>query len=77
MTVKEMGIDYEVVASSSWKSTLSIKGRNRAEQKRNAQEYVLNTYNLKVIQDTCDAICIGAHILSKNKSPKVEDFNWD
>ena len=76
-TVRELNIDYDIVPSVTWKSTLGIKGRTRPEQKRNAQQYVLDTYKVKAIQDTCDAICIGAHILSNKKSPKVEDFNWD
>lgn len=74
-TVRELNIDYDIVPSVTWKSTLGIKGRTRPEQKRNAQQYVLDTYKVKAIQDTCDAICIGAHILSNKKSPKVEDFN--
>lgn len=69
-TVRELKIDYEIVSSNTWKSTLGIKGRARAEQKRNAQQYVLDTYGVKAIQDTCDAICIGAHIIQK------EGFNW-
>ena len=47
--------------ASEWKSSCGVKGKTRAEQKRNAQEYVLNTYNVKAIQDTCDAICLGTH----------------
>ena len=74
-TVRELKIDYEIVPSVRWKSTLGIKGRVRADQKKAAQEYVVNTYNIKPAQDTCDAICIGAHILKE--VPKVEDFNWD
>lgn len=72
-TVRELKIDYEIVPSVRWKSTLGIKGRVRADQKKAAQEYVINTYNIKPAQDTCDAICIGAHILKE--VPKVEDFN--
>lgn len=65
-------IPYEAVLASSWKSSLGIKGRNRAEQKRNAQTFVLNKYNLKVTQDEADAICIGAYI-AKNAKPC---FDW-
>ena len=43
VTVAEMGIPHEVVPSSSWKSTLGIKGRTRPEQKKAAQQYVLDT----------------------------------
>ena len=32
----ELKIPYETVFASSWKSSLNIKGRDRATQKRNA-----------------------------------------
>ena len=64
----ELNIPYEIVHSSSWKSTLGIKGAKRADQKKNAQQYVLNTYNKKVSQDESDAICIGTHIIKKTES---------
>lgn len=68
---EEENIPYEVVPSSTWKSKLGIKGRARAEQKRAAQEWVINTYKVKPSQDTCDAICIGASIL---RTP--QDHDW-
>lgn len=64
----EFKIPHEVIASSTWKSVLGIKGQRREEQKKNAQAYVFNTYNKKVSQDESDAICIGAHYFKKNKS---------
>ena len=69
----EIKMPYEIVASSSWKSTLGIKGRARAEQKKNAQIYVNTTYNIKATQDECDAICIGTHCV---KQPTDEGFDW-
>ena len=69
----ELKLPYEVVASSSWKSTLGIKGRARAEQKKNAQIYINTTYGIKATQDECDAICIGTHY---NKKPSDEGFDW-
>lgn len=69
----EKNLPYELVYSTVWKSTLQIKGRTRPEQKKNAQQYVLNTYGKKVTQDESDAICIGSHYIKKNKST----FNWD
>ena len=76
--LQERKMKYTVVMSGTWKSTLEIKGRTRPEQKRNAQEYVLQTYNVKAIQDVCDAICIGAHVL---KRPGIgttinDGFDW-
>ena len=70
--VSELGIKNDAVLASSWKSTLSIKGRTRPEQKRNAQEYILNHYGVKPTQDESDAICIGLHHLSKPKT-----LNWN
>ena len=72
----ELKLPYEVIASSSWKSTLGIKGRARAEQKKNAQEFIIKTYNIKVIQDTADAICIGLAFLQNDKSGNEEKGAW-
>lgn len=68
--LEEMGVPYTTVLAGTWKSTLGIKGKNRQEQKKNAQLYVQNIYNLKATQDECDAICIGAH------ATKNIDFDW-
>lgn len=64
----ERKIPHELIHSSSWKSGLNIKGRDRATQKRNAQAYVEETYKLKVSQDESDAICIGSHYVKQTKS---------
>ena len=69
----EMKIPYQIVFSGTWKSTLGIKGAKSAEQKRAAQEYVLNTHGIKAIQDTCDAICIGDYVTKKSKE---KGFDW-
>jgi Holliday junction resolvasome RuvABC endonuclease subunit len=62
----EEEIPYNILTASQWKSQLNIKGKNRPEQKRKAQEYIEKEYDLKVIQDVCDSICIGAtHIKKK------------
>lgn len=55
----ELGIPHEAVPSVTWKSKLGIKGRNRSEQKKAAQEYILSTFGIKPTQDEVDAICIG------------------
>lgn len=65
---RERNIPHELIHSQTWKSTLDIKGRDRATQKRNAQAYVAETYNKKVSQDESDAICIGSHYIKNNKS---------
>ncbi len=78
-TLHEHKMKYTVVSSNTWKSTLGIRGRARAEQKRNAQQFVLDTYGIKAIQDTCDAICIGTHVLrnpGQGTKVSVEGFDW-
>ena len=70
-TLTEIGMDYSIVPSVSWKSGLNIKGRERAEQKRNASAWVAQTYGVKPTQDECDAICIGAYLSKQNSS-----FDW-
>lgn len=71
-TFTELEIPNEAVLAASWKSTLGIRGADRATQKRNAAEYVANTYNIKATQDECDAICIGTHYIKTNP----ETFDW-
>ena len=69
----EKEIKYHIVSSASWKSTCGVKGRGRAEQKRNAQIFVQEEYGIKAIQDICDSICIGKHVIEE--ANKV--INWD
>lgn len=74
--IYELATEEEVpviaVLSSVWKSKLGIKGKARAEQKRAAQQYVVDTYGIKPIQDICDAICIGASQLEPSN-----ELNWE
>ena len=65
--LQELQIPHSTVLAASWKSTLSIKGRSRAEQKKNAQFYVEQNYSVHVIQDIADAICIGTHHIKQNQ----------
>ena len=67
---EEQGLDYQIVPSSTWKSICGVKGANRTAQKKDAQRYIKSKYNLEVIQDTCDAICIGdSVIISEKRGP--------
>lgn len=71
---QELNIPYTIVLAGTWKSKLGIRGTKRAEQKKAAQEYIVNKYNIKPIQDICDAICIGDYVIQSVK--KEEGFNW-
>lgn len=56
------GIDYDIVKPTVWRSKLEFaQGAKvkRSELKRQALEYVRQTYKLDVIEDVAEAICIG------------------
>lgn len=63
-------IELNFVFSSTWKSFSKIKGKARAEQKRNAQKLIFDKYNKKVTQDEADAILIGYYSSHK-------EVNWE
>ncbi len=62
------GLDPEIVLAGTWKKHLGIKGAKRADQKRNAQNYVIEHYQVKPTQDECDAICIGTYACRKKSA---------
>lgn len=65
---EELRLPHQSILASSWKSTLGIKGKTRAEQKRNAQQYVREQLNVKATQDESDSICIGLAYLYNSKN---------
>ena len=69
----ELNLPQTSVLASVWKSALGIKGAARAQQKKAAQDWVINTYGKKPTQDECDAICIGQY---KVKNPTEQGFDW-
>lgn len=74
LTEKEM--PYSVLNATIWKSKCGVKGKDRPEQKRNAQKFVENEYGIKVIQDIADAICIGTgHIRKKYDKEAKKNTN--
>lgn len=72
----EMGISNRSVLSTVWKGKLGLlhgRGQDRAAQKREAQAWVMNTYNVKPTQDECDAICIG---MWASLTQPQKGFDW-
>lgn len=74
----ELKIDNEACLSGTWRKGLGIVGRQRAEQKKNAQRWVKDHYGLKVSEDNADAICIGAYSAGIRcaKQEKIQPFDW-
>ena len=82
-TAVELNKKVIIIPSVTWKSKLQIKGKRRPEQKKNAQLWVQETYNIKATQDECDSICIGTCASSLDRSviataanKKEEGFDW-
>lgn len=71
LAVELFGHNYAIYTCAHWRSVLSIKGNERAVQKKNAQRYVLEKYNKKASEDESDAICIGAAYVKNNVG-----FDW-
>lgn len=71
VSVKRNFEQYEIqtALASQWKSFSNIKGKNRTEQKRNAQKYVLDNYGKEVTQDEADAILLGKYFAG-------QELNW-
>ena len=63
----------EIYYAAEWKKTCNIKGKYSKDQKTSAMQHIADKYKLKVTQDTCDAICLGEHHISKQGS----ELNWD
>lgn len=61
------GIDYEILSPSVWRSVLNIKGRVRADKKKNAQLYIKNKFDIDVSEDEADSISIACAMLHKLK----------
>jgi len=68
-------VEYAIYYASEWKSTLHIKGKDRTAQKKNAQNLIKELYGKTIIQDTCDAICIGLHHLKHNN--QIIELNFE
>jgi hypothetical protein len=56
---------FFTIPPSVWRSTCEIKGRKREEQKKNAQLFVKNKFNIDVDEDIADAICQCWHVSIK------------
>ena len=74
--LEEWDVEYKIIYASEWRKSCDfLKGndKHRNEQKKIAQQWVKDTYNLKCTQDEADAICIGVH--STLQSEEVYDWS--
>ena len=67
-----MDMDWSMSAPSHWRKVLGGGfGRKRAEQKRYAIQLVQKWYNIEVLSDIADAICIGRAAIQESREKKV------
>lgn len=67
-----MNMDWSMSAPSHWRKVLGGGfGRKRAEQKRYAIQLVQKWYNIEVLSDIADAICIGRAAIQESREKKV------
>jgi crossover junction endodeoxyribonuclease RuvC len=72
-TFYEREYPFIIVSPSKWKSYCGIKGRKREEQKINTIEFIKANFNIDVISDIADAICIGWY--TSNLEVKINGRN--
>lgn len=69
-------VPYKLVYPSEWRKNckfLAGNDKHRENQKKVAQQWVLDTYGVKCIQDEADAICIGySEVIQQNNA-----IEWD
>ena len=70
--VKELELEYRIIPPIVWKATFKIAGKGRTTEKKMAQKYILDNYNIKCTEDEADAACIGMHFIKSQNS----SFDW-
>lgn len=63
-----------IVAAVTWKSHSGVKGKNRDQQKENAQKVVKARYGLAVSSDLADAILLGRYVCHETRFG--EEIKW-
>lgn len=67
-TFEELNLPHSAVLAVQWRAQLGIKGSARSAQKKAAQQYVKEKYNIEVSEDESDAICIGTYKINQISS---------
>lgn len=69
-------IDHSFVFPATWRKYNDIKGRSRADKKKNAQLRVQSLYGFAATADECEAICIGAYA-AHNHTKSTTLVSWE
>ena len=67
----ELKIPYTAILPIKWKAHFKIAGKGRSQEKKMAQAYVLNNYNIKCTEDEPDSLCIALYHFANSNV-----FDW-
>ena len=68
--------EFDIIHVATWRSHCQVKGKSRAELKKDAQLKIKNWYDVTVTQDEADAICLGRCAVNEY-SKNNEFYGWD
>lgn len=69
-------ISYSLVFPATWRKYNEIKGKNKADKKKNAQLKVKAIYGITVPIDEAEAICIGRYAVA-NRGKNLQIVSWE
>ena len=75
-TLMDLGVEYKIIHSATWRAALDIKGRTRVDKKRSAQFLIKDLFGIVATEDDADAICIGKYGV-ENYGFKLKMFSWE
>ena len=76
-TCYEMGIDFLLCPTPTWRAHCQVKGKTRADKKRSLQLLVKDWFDVSVTEDEADAIGIGKYASETHTARKVEWQDWE
>ena len=74
-TCKELGINYKICPTNTWRQHCGVKGKRRTEKKNSMRRLVKEWYDIDVTEDEADAIGIGKYT-SETYNKNFEMFDW-
>lgn len=72
----ELGINYDIVNTNTWRHGIGVKGKTRADRKRSMQLLVKEWYDISVSEDEADSIGIGKY-LAQTVKPRYSVQSWE
>lgn len=72
----EMGIQYKICPTNTWRAHCGVKGVQRNDRKRSMQLLVKKWFDVSVTDDEADAIGIGKYV-AENTHSQIEIVNWE